>query len=253
MEIRLMKYKNENNEEESFYPVTHAQAIVYGDDDNNLLDNIADHIVNTSNPHRVDCEQIGAAEADHTHTAEEIGAAASSHTHAIGDISGITATAAELNILDGITATTAELNYMDGVTSNVQTQLNGKAASDHTHNYAASSHNHAASEITSGTLGVARGGTGATTFTSGAALIGSGTGAVTTRAITHNTSKTDAGTSNNLATCGTVTYGINNRLNRTSLITGSDTAYTTYMARAIALVTSAPSSLTNGCCAFVYS
>lgn len=42
---------------------------------------------------------------------------------------GVTATAAELNILDGITATTAELNYVDGVTSNIQTQLNGKQAS----------------------------------------------------------------------------------------------------------------------------
>lgn len=38
----------------------------------------------------------------------------------------------------GITATAAELNYMDGVTSNVQTQLNGKAKSGHTHNYAGS-------------------------------------------------------------------------------------------------------------------
>ena len=46
---------------------------------------------------------------------------------------GVTATAAELNRLDGITATTAELNYTDGVTSNIQTQLNGKAASSHTH------------------------------------------------------------------------------------------------------------------------
>jgi hypothetical protein len=39
----------------------------------------------------------------------------------------VTATAAELNILDGVTATAAELNYMDGVTSNVQTQLDLKA------------------------------------------------------------------------------------------------------------------------------
>ena len=39
----------------------------------------------------------------------------------------ITATAAELNVLDGITATTAELNYTDGVTSNIQAQLNTKA------------------------------------------------------------------------------------------------------------------------------
>ena len=51
---------------------------------------------------------------------------------------GITATAAELNKLDGVTATAAELNYVDGVTSNIQTQLNGKAASSHTHNYAGS-------------------------------------------------------------------------------------------------------------------
>lgn len=35
--------------------------------------------------------------------------------------------------------TSTELGYLDGVTSNVQTQLNGKAASSHTHNYAGSS------------------------------------------------------------------------------------------------------------------
>jgi len=52
---------------------------------------------------------------------------------------GITATAAEINKLDGLTATTAELNYVDGVTGNIQTQLNGKAASSHTHKYAGSS------------------------------------------------------------------------------------------------------------------
>ena len=39
----------------------------------------------------------------------------------------------------GVTATADELNYMDGVTSNVQNQLNNKAASNHTHNYAGSS------------------------------------------------------------------------------------------------------------------
>lgn len=56
---------------------------------------------------------------------------------------GLTATAAELNKMDGVTATTTELNYVDGVTSNIQTQLNAKAAS---------SHNQAASTITAGTL-----------------------------------------------------------------------------------------------------
>lgn len=41
-------------------------------------------------------------------------------------ISDLTASAAELNILDGVIATTAELNYLDGVTSALQTQLDAK-------------------------------------------------------------------------------------------------------------------------------
>lgn len=45
----------------------------------------------------------------------------------LSKISDVTATAAELNILDGVTASTAELNYVDGVTSAIQTQLNAKA------------------------------------------------------------------------------------------------------------------------------
>ena len=53
-------------------------------------------------------------------------------TYSLGSF-GITATAAELNKLDGVTATATELNYVDGVTSNIQTQLNGKASSSHTH------------------------------------------------------------------------------------------------------------------------
>ncbi|TDI73853.1 MAG: hypothetical protein E2O82_05060 [Betaproteobacteria bacterium] len=46
---------------------------------------------------------------------------------------GLLASAAELNILDGATLSTAELNFVDGVTSLIQTQLNGKAASAHSH------------------------------------------------------------------------------------------------------------------------
>lgn len=59
-----------------------------------------------------------------------IGDAPTSHTHllAVG-ATDVTATAAELNVLDGITASTIELNYTDGVTSAIQTQLNGKQAS----------------------------------------------------------------------------------------------------------------------------
>ena len=50
------------------------------------------------------------------------------------DINGtaVTASAAELNLLDGVTATTTEINYVDGVTSNIQTQLDAKQAADAT-------------------------------------------------------------------------------------------------------------------------
>ena len=41
-------------------------------------------------------------------------------------LDGVTSTAAELNALDGITPTVTELNYTDGVTSAIQTQLNAK-------------------------------------------------------------------------------------------------------------------------------
>ncbi len=47
-------------------------------------------------------------------------------------LSDVTSTAAELNILDGVTATTAELNYTDGVTSNIQTQLDSKVGANYT-------------------------------------------------------------------------------------------------------------------------
>jgi hypothetical protein len=42
-------------------------------------------------------------------------------------LDGVTATTAELNILDGVTADATELNYVDGVTSGIQSQLDDKA------------------------------------------------------------------------------------------------------------------------------
>lgn len=62
--------------------------------------------------------------------ASAVTAALSLANSAVQDLAdlGITATASEINVLDGITASTAELNYTDGVTSNIQTQLNAKAA-----------------------------------------------------------------------------------------------------------------------------
>lgn len=117
-----------------------------------------------------------------------------------------------------------------------------------------SDHVHALPALTSctGTLTVAKGGTGATTFTSGAALIGAGTGAVTTRAITNSTTTT-AVSGTNLATCNTINLHVAARLGRADTITGADTGYTTHKARAFALNTAVPSSLTNGCVTFVYA
>lgn len=43
-------------------------------------------------------------------------------------LDGVTADASELNILDGATLTTTELNYVDGVTSSIQNQLDNKVA-----------------------------------------------------------------------------------------------------------------------------
>ena len=69
--------------------------------------------------------------------------ASSSHTHPASQVTGLTANRALVSDANGHPAvssvTNTELGYLDGVTSNIQNQLNGKAASNHTHNYAGSS------------------------------------------------------------------------------------------------------------------
>lgn len=55
------------------------------------------------------------------------------HGHDVSDISGVTSTADELNILDGATITTTELNYLGGVTSSIQSQIDSKADDNHNH------------------------------------------------------------------------------------------------------------------------
>lgn len=42
----------------------------------------------------------------------------------------VTATAAELNLLDGVTASTEEINYLYGVTSSIQIQIDAKAPTE---------------------------------------------------------------------------------------------------------------------------
>jgi hypothetical protein len=74
------------------------------------------------------------------------GKSAPGHTHSLEDITDVTATAAEvnvlsgiaastqeLNLLEGVVATTVEVNHLSGVTGGLQTQLDGKAATSHTH------------------------------------------------------------------------------------------------------------------------
>ena len=56
-----------------------------------------------------------------------------SSTAELNILDGVTSSAAELNILDGATLSTTELNYVDGVTSAIQTQLDAKSATGHSH------------------------------------------------------------------------------------------------------------------------
>lgn len=76
------------------------------------------------------------ARSDHKHPTDTSRAAQTSldsHTGNKSNPHGVT-----LSQL-GLTATATELNYVDGVTSNVQTQLDGKAASGHSHGTATTS------------------------------------------------------------------------------------------------------------------
>ena len=58
----------------------------------------------------------------------DVAAVGSAVSIVTSQVTDITATAAELNILDGVTATTAELNYVDGVTSSIQDQIDNPVA-----------------------------------------------------------------------------------------------------------------------------
>ena len=63
--------------------------------------------------------------------------AAASHTHTASQVTGLEASRALVSDASGhptaSAVTSTELGYLDGVTSGIQAQLNGKAASSHTH------------------------------------------------------------------------------------------------------------------------
>lgn len=81
----------------------------------------------------------GKADSSHNHDTSDItsGTLSSDRLPTVpvskGGTGATTAAGALTNL--GLTATATELNYMDGVTSSVQTQLNKKASSSHTHSY----------------------------------------------------------------------------------------------------------------------
>ena len=140
---------------------TQSQAGVMSASDKSKLDGIASGANKTTmdsalssistNPvqNRVISSALdGKAAIRHTHAISDItnlqstldGKAASSHTHPVSQITGLTASRALVSDSNGhptvSAVTSTELGYLDGVTSNVQTQLNGKAASSHTHTVA---------------------------------------------------------------------------------------------------------------------
>lgn len=88
--------------------------------------------LNSSNPAATD----GLAQADDhirlikgtiKNTFPNLDAAVTATPAELNVLDGYTGSTADLNKLDGLTATQAELNYVDGVTSAIQTQLNTKA------------------------------------------------------------------------------------------------------------------------------
>ena len=110
------------------------------------------------------------------------------------------------------------------------------------------SHTHSTSDITSGTLPVGRGGTGNTT-----GLAASATKLATARTIQTNLSSTSGASFNGTAniTPGiTGTLAISHGGTGVSNMTGTD--YTTSRPRGIALQSSTPSSVPNGCIVGVY-
>lgn len=126
------------------------------------LQDVQDHIANTTTAHGVTGAVVGTTNSQ-TLTNKAISGSANTltniaqssvtnlvtdlsnksavgHTHTLANVTDITASAAEVNILDGVTSsttelnkltgvttTTAQLNYLNTATSNIQTQLDAKA------------------------------------------------------------------------------------------------------------------------------
>jgi len=107
-------------------PTVGGSENTWGTTVNTALDAIVDGINGTSGTIAPDLSTLTINGTDVTATAAELNVldGVTATTAELNILDGVTATAAELNVLDGVTATAAELNHTDGVTSNIQTQLN---------------------------------------------------------------------------------------------------------------------------------
>lgn len=89
---------------------------------------VSDHNSDTTNVHGIsDTSALVTLTGTQTLTGKTISAADNTVTVNLADVTDVTASASEVNILDGATLTVTELNYVDGVTSSIQTQLDAKA------------------------------------------------------------------------------------------------------------------------------
>lgn len=86
------------------------------------------HADDTTNVHGIsDTSELATKAGIETLTNKTISAADNNVTINLADVTDVTASASEVNILDGATVTVTELNYVSGTTSAIQDQLDEKA------------------------------------------------------------------------------------------------------------------------------